>query len=129
MSNPQVVIYGASGYTGKLIAWHLAEYGIPFIAAGRNQARIEEQMALVPELKNADYSCEEVAHDEEALARLFDCDGMLKLGYARRVDYARERLGLPPRTMYGWVRLARAVARWSSSQNTRTQSRPAFFAR
>jgi short subunit dehydrogenase-like uncharacterized protein len=71
MSNPQVVIYGASGYTGKLIAWHLAEYGIPFIAAGRNQARIEEQMALVPELKNADYSCEEVAHDEEALARLF----------------------------------------------------------
>ena len=26
----QVVIYGASGYTGKLTAWKLAERGIPF---------------------------------------------------------------------------------------------------
>lgn len=72
MSNPQVVVYGASGYTGKLIAWHLAEYGIPFIAAGRNKARLEEQMALVPELREAEYRCEEVAHDKGALARLFE---------------------------------------------------------
>jgi len=45
----------------------------------------------------------------EALARLFDGDGLIRLGYARQVDYARERLGVPPRTMYEWVRLARAL--------------------
>ena len=38
----EVVIYGASGYTGKLIAWHMAEYGIPFIAAGRSQQRLTD---------------------------------------------------------------------------------------
>ena len=42
----QVVIYGASGYTGKLISWHMAELGIPFIAAGRSLSRLEEQMSL-----------------------------------------------------------------------------------
>jgi short subunit dehydrogenase-like uncharacterized protein len=57
----EVVIYGASGYTGKLIAWHMAEYGIPFIAAGRSQQRLEEQMAKVPELEGHDYECVEVA--------------------------------------------------------------------
>ena len=36
----EVVVYGASGYTGKLIAWKLATAGIPFIAAGRDQARL-----------------------------------------------------------------------------------------
>jgi len=45
----------------------------------------------------------------EALARLFDGDGLIRLGYSKRVDYARERLGVPPRTVYGWVRLARAL--------------------
>jgi len=45
----------------------------------------------------------------EALARLFDTDGLIRLGYSKRVDYARERLGVPARTMYGWVRLARAL--------------------
>lgn len=68
--NAEVVIYGASGYTGKLIAWHLAEYGIPFIAAGRNQQRLEEQMAGIEELKGHDYECVAVAHDEAALREL-----------------------------------------------------------
>ena len=45
----EVVLYGASGYTGKLIAWHLAENGIPFIAAGRNRERLQEQMAKAQE--------------------------------------------------------------------------------
>ena len=66
-----VVVYGASGYTGKLICWHLAEAKIPFIAAGRSKARLEEQMALVPELVGADYAIAEVAHDKDALAALF----------------------------------------------------------
>ena len=66
-----VVVYGASGYTGKLIAWHLAEAKIPFIAAGRNRKRLEEQMALVPELKGAAYSIAEAPIDEAALTELF----------------------------------------------------------
>ncbi len=68
--NAQVVIYGASGYTGKLIAWHLAEYGIPFIAAGRDQKRLEDQMASVPELQGHDYECVAVSHDEASLSSL-----------------------------------------------------------
>ncbi|MHC4953733.1 MAG: HNH endonuclease [Planctomycetota bacterium] len=45
----------------------------------------------------------------DALARLFDRDGLIELGYSKQVDYARERLGVPPRTMYAWVKLARAL--------------------
>ena len=50
-----VVIYGASGYTGRLVAEHLREFGLPFIAAGRNRERIEEAMRLVPGIENARY--------------------------------------------------------------------------
>ena len=73
MSSPEVVIYGASGYTGKLIAWHLAERGIPFIAAGRKKKRLEEEMKLVPELKeyNAQYECVEAPLERDKLAELF----------------------------------------------------------
>ena len=36
MSNSKkpVVVYGASGYTGRLVCEFLRQYGIPFIAAG-----------------------------------------------------------------------------------------------
>ncbi|WP_205948485.1 saccharopine dehydrogenase family protein [Pueribacillus theae] len=71
MKNKDVVVYGASGYTGKLIMKHLAELGIPFIAAGRSMSRLKEQCTLVPELENADYSVVEVAHKEAALTDLF----------------------------------------------------------
>ena len=67
----QVVVYGASGYTGKLVAWKLATRGIPFIAAGRNAARLEAEMAKVPELKGHDYRCAAVAHDAASLQTLF----------------------------------------------------------
>ena len=62
---------GASGYTGKLIAWKLATRGIPFIAAGRNRQRLEAEMAKVPELRGHDYQCVAVAHERQALAELF----------------------------------------------------------
>ncbi|MHC4342851.1 MAG: HNH endonuclease [Planctomycetota bacterium] len=45
----------------------------------------------------------------EALDRLFEGDRLLQLGYSRQVDFSRERLGMPPRTMFGWVRLAREL--------------------
>ena len=43
-----VVIYGASGYTGRLVAEHLRDLGVPFVAAGRNRKRIEEALARYP---------------------------------------------------------------------------------
>ena len=46
----------------------------------------------------------------EALLRLFEGDRLLSLGYARKTDYARERLGVAARTMFTWTRLARGVA-------------------
>jgi len=71
MSEPQVVIYGASGYTGKHVAWKLAQRGIPFIAAGRNKQRLEEQLKAFPELANARYEVVAVEHNEAALTALF----------------------------------------------------------
>lgn len=70
-TNYQVVVYGASGYTGKLISWKLAERGIPFIAAGRSHQRLVDELAKVPECKGHDVQCVEVAHNREALAKLF----------------------------------------------------------
>ena len=48
MSKKQVVVYGASGYTGRLICEFLREYQVPFVAAGRNKARIEEASPRSP---------------------------------------------------------------------------------
>lgn len=65
MTEP-VVIYGASGYTGKLIAWHMAEARIPFVAAGRDRDRLDAQMARVPELAEASFRTAAAHHDDEA---------------------------------------------------------------
>jgi NAD(P)-dependent dehydrogenase (short-subunit alcohol dehydrogenase family) len=70
-SDYPVVIYGASGYTGRLVAEHLRELGVPFVAAGRNHARIVESLKLVPGIENARYEIAEVEHSVEALTRLF----------------------------------------------------------
>ena len=34
MTSKPVVVYGASGYTGRLVCEYLREYNVPFIAAG-----------------------------------------------------------------------------------------------
>ena len=39
-----VIIYGASGYTGRLIAEFMRDQQIPVIAAGRNKERVEAAM-------------------------------------------------------------------------------------
>jgi hypothetical protein len=70
MSNKQVVVYGASGYTGRLVCEFLREYQVPFIAAGRNQQRIEEALAKVPGIETADYEIIQVEHTVEALTEL-----------------------------------------------------------
>lgn len=65
-----VVVYGASGYTGRLIAEHLRDIGVPFVAAGRSRERIEEALRLVPGIENARYEIVEVEHTVEALTKL-----------------------------------------------------------
>lgn len=66
-----IVVYGASGYTARLIAEHLRELGMPFIAAGRNREKIEKNMQIVPGIENARYEIVEVEHTVEALTKLF----------------------------------------------------------
>ncbi|MGK5079166.1 saccharopine dehydrogenase family protein [Janthinobacterium sp. HLX7-2] len=71
-NNYPIVVYGASGYTGRLIVEFLREYGVPFVAAGRNRARIEEAMRTVPGIEDAQYEIVEVEHSVEALTKLFE---------------------------------------------------------
>ena len=73
MSNKKpVVVYGASGYTGRLICEYLREYNIPFIAAGRTADKLHGAMqANVPGIETASYEVVEVAHTVEALTALF----------------------------------------------------------
>ncbi len=70
-SNKKVVVYGASGYTGKLISEFLIKKGIPFVAAGRNLERLESEMRTVPGGNEADYEIAAVDHSKEALLGLF----------------------------------------------------------
>ncbi len=72
MSKKPVIIYGASGYTGRLIAEYLREYEVPFIAAGRSREKIEEAMAKVPGIETADYEIATVNHNVNELAELFN---------------------------------------------------------
>jgi short subunit dehydrogenase-like uncharacterized protein len=67
-----VVIYGASGSTGRLVAEYLREYSIPFVAAGRNKARVQEVMDKVPGIETADYEVAEVDGSVESLTALFE---------------------------------------------------------
>jgi len=71
-SKKPVVIYGVTGYTGRLVAEYLREYKVPFIAAGRDGKRIKEVLDKVPGIENADYEIAEVAHDVQALTALFN---------------------------------------------------------
>jgi short subunit dehydrogenase-like uncharacterized protein len=48
-----VVVYGASGFSGRLVAEYLREYKVPFIAAGRNRSRIEQVLKQVPGIETA----------------------------------------------------------------------------
>jgi short subunit dehydrogenase-like uncharacterized protein len=65
-----VVVYGASGYTGRLICEYLREFNIPFIAAGRDKARMQEALNQVPGIETADYDIVEVQHAVKPLTSL-----------------------------------------------------------
>jgi len=71
MSKRPVVLYGASGFSGRLVAEFLREYHVPFIAAGRNRTKIHEVMNHVPGIETADYEIAEVGNSVDELAKLF----------------------------------------------------------
>lgn len=66
-----VVVYGASGYTGRLVCEFLRQYQVPFVAAGRSADRIQEVMDHLPGVETADYEVVAVEHSVEALTELF----------------------------------------------------------
>jgi NAD(P)-dependent dehydrogenase (short-subunit alcohol dehydrogenase family) len=67
-----VIVYGASGYTGRLICEYLRQYGVPFIAAGRDEQRLKDSMASnVPGIETADFEVRAVDHEVGALTQLF----------------------------------------------------------
>jgi len=71
-SKKPVVVYGASGYTGRLVCEYLREYGIPFVAAGRSADKIQAAMqSNVAGIETASYDVVEVKHSTEALTQLF----------------------------------------------------------
>jgi short subunit dehydrogenase-like uncharacterized protein len=70
-SKRPVILYGASGFSGRLSAEYLREYNVPFIAAGRNKARIQEVMNHVPGIETADYEVVQVGSSVDELAKLF----------------------------------------------------------
>ncbi|MGF6780725.1 saccharopine dehydrogenase family protein [Paraburkholderia sp. GAS334] len=63
-----IVLYGANGYTGQLVAEQLTRRNVPFVAAGRNRGKLEEALRKVP--GNHNVQIEVVDHDEASLTRL-----------------------------------------------------------
>lgn len=70
-SKKPVVVYGASGYTGRLVCEYLRELGIPFIAAGRDEKRTRAVVERIPGIENANYEVVSVKHDVDSLTELF----------------------------------------------------------
>ena len=48
-----VIVYGASGYTGRLVCEYLRELHVPFIAAGRDRARTQAVMDKIPGIETS----------------------------------------------------------------------------
>jgi len=71
-SKKPVIVYGPSGYTGRLVCEYLREYGIPFIAAGRSAEKLNDAMkSHVPGIETASFEVAEVQHTTDALTKLF----------------------------------------------------------
>ncbi|MET0197248.1 MAG: DUF5938 domain-containing protein, partial [Rhodococcus fascians] len=70
-TDKRVVVYGASGYTGRLICEYLREYNIPFLAAGRDHARVEAIVDAVPGIDTVEHDIAEVEHSKDALVEAF----------------------------------------------------------
>jgi short subunit dehydrogenase-like uncharacterized protein len=71
MSKRPIIVYGASGFSGRLVAEFLREFNVPFIAAGRNGGKIQDVLSRVPGIETADYEVAEVGGAIDELSKLF----------------------------------------------------------
>lgn len=71
MTDKPVVVYGATGYTGRLVCEYLREHHVPFVATGRDKARVQAVLDKVPGIETADYEVAEVGHSVDELTDLF----------------------------------------------------------
>ena len=99
MTDKPVVVYGASGYTGRLICEYLREYHVPFVAAGRDGGKLKTSMeSNVAGIETADYEVAEVDHDVDVAHRAVP-RRLGRLQHRRPVQQVRPRgrRGLPGR--------------------------------
>ena len=66
-----VVVYGANGFSGRLVVEYLREYNVPFIAAGRSRQRLEDVISKVPGIETATFEIAETRGSVEELTKLF----------------------------------------------------------
>ena len=66
-----VVVYGASGYTGRLICEYLREYNVPFVAAGRSEEAHRLDAEQRGGHRTANYDVVAVEHHVATLTALF----------------------------------------------------------
>jgi len=72
MTDKPVIVYGASGYTGRLVCEYLREYNVPFLALGRDEGKLGSALDKhVPGIETARYEVATTEHTVEALAKLF----------------------------------------------------------
>ena len=87
-----VVVYGASGYTGRLVCEYLREYNLPFVAAGRSEEKLSSSMTTnVAGIETADYGVVAVEHDVGFLLRDEDFD--LGTGLSFELGYSASVMG------------------------------------
>jgi short subunit dehydrogenase-like uncharacterized protein len=73
MAKHPVVVYGASGYTGRLICEYLRELRVPFTAAGRDEERVRQVVDHIPGVADTGvYDVVAVEHTVEGLSALFE---------------------------------------------------------
>jgi hypothetical protein len=72
MTDKPVVVYGASGYTGRLVCEYLREYNLPFTAAGRDAGKLKSSMeSNVAGIETAQFEVATAEHTVESLTELF----------------------------------------------------------
>lgn len=70
----KVLVYGASGYTGKLVSESLAKRNMPFYAAGRSASRLHDELKVVEERlgRTPDAEVIELSNTVESLSAAFE---------------------------------------------------------
>ena len=71
MTKP-VVVYGVSGYTGRLICEYLRELNVPFVAAGRDKNKVQAVVEPIAGIDDVLHDVVEVEHTVGALTELFN---------------------------------------------------------